>query len=578
MENEKHFNQIAVVLVVLFGLIAYGPVLKLPFFWDDHQIIEQNRFITSWSMENLKHNFTSDVSNQGSNYYRPLQTISNTIDFSLWRLRPFGYHLTNLVIHLINAILIYFLIALFLVDQKIGLFSALIFVVHPIIVQELMIIAGRAELLASLFILITILLFLKEGKFFYFLSLITFSLGLLSKESGIIVLVVLAFLVKQRKKIPRLFPFVFLAILYLFLRSHYVGQPFPKIGPTNVIKFVLWEFPKILFIYVRLLIFPIGLHSHRNLPDYGPECGLFLLIILTLFFLLIKRKSIVGIFSFLWFILFLLPKSPVLISSSFMLDHWVYLSAPGLFIPLILLFQKSQETRRPAWIFLGRVAFFGFLIWMIALVRYNILVRRNDFFNYQRSLKYSNSSRVIYNMGRVYYINGDYAQALTFFQKAIERHPEDRMYRNSLAVSYYKTGTPHKAIEILNRLVKSNPEDELSLINLSVIYIQGKRYDLALDLLEKILKIKPKSEQAYYYMAGLYRRREKWSKAIEFYRRALDINPYHLAARNDLGALYAQMGNYDAARQQWEFVINAKPDSVQTKMNLERLKNIDYNK
>ena len=94
------------IILIVLGFAAYGPTLKVGFLWDDHVIIRNNRYITRWSWENIKHDFTADnTQGTGDQYYRPFQAMSHRIDYTLYGLHPFGYHLSDLLVHIANSIL-----------------------------------------------------------------------------------------------------------------------------------------------------------------------------------------------------------------------------------------------------------------------------------------------------------------------------------------------------------------------------------------------------------------------------------------------------------------------------------------
>ena len=137
--------------IVVLALSAYWPTLRMGFLWDDHVMIEANPSLRHWSSPTSNRIFTPDPFNgHGDPYYRPLQTLANRCDYTLWGLHPFGYHLTNLAFH---------------AGQRrpgrrtrhrarlwpaCGAPAGCLFAVHPIVVEQLMIIAGRAELMTLL--------------------------------------------------------------------------------------------------------------------------------------------------------------------------------------------------------------------------------------------------------------------------------------------------------------------------------------------------------------------------------------------------------------------------------------------
>ena len=86
-------------MLVLLAFAAYAPTLKLGFMWDDHVMIENNPHLGVLvpALELQGYDFTTDVfDGHGDPYYRPAQTLLNRMDFTLWKLRPLGYHITNL--------------------------------------------------------------------------------------------------------------------------------------------------------------------------------------------------------------------------------------------------------------------------------------------------------------------------------------------------------------------------------------------------------------------------------------------------------------------------------------------------
>src|SRR5258708_3476359 len=145
MPDKTSPRQVRLILVLL-GLAAYAPVLRVGFLWDDHVFIEQNPYIRDWKLTTLKHDVTSTVSDGfgDAGYLRPTVTWSNRLDYSIWGLRPFGYHLTSLLLHLGNTLLLYELILVLGCTPMTALLTSCLFAVHPIGVEGLIFVTGRA--------------------------------------------------------------------------------------------------------------------------------------------------------------------------------------------------------------------------------------------------------------------------------------------------------------------------------------------------------------------------------------------------------------------------------------------------
>src|SRR5262245_54598983 len=158
MRVSGRAKAIFAAILVLAGLLTFGSTLRVGFLWDDHEMIENNPHISPLNLDNLRVAFTSDVFlGKGDAYYRPLQTVFNMIDYAIWKTNPFGFHLTNLTIHIVNAILLFGLLAALSIEIQVAFLASLCFVVHPIIVEQLLIIAGRAELMSLMFTLLALI-------------------------------------------------------------------------------------------------------------------------------------------------------------------------------------------------------------------------------------------------------------------------------------------------------------------------------------------------------------------------------------------------------------------------------------
>ena len=115
------FSLLTILLIVMIAISIYANSFKNSFIWDDQALVLDNPYIKSTNY--IKEIFTKHLfhgSGTVSNFYRPMQSLTLLIDYHFWRLNPFGYHLTNLFFHTLNAILIYFLILLITKNQKIA--------------------------------------------------------------------------------------------------------------------------------------------------------------------------------------------------------------------------------------------------------------------------------------------------------------------------------------------------------------------------------------------------------------------------------------------------------------------------
>ncbi len=130
MPNLKN-NFLSVLLIIIIGGGIYANSLPNSFVYDDLVTVEENLFIRDWG--NLGKFFSADYYSRSEEYsFRPLVTLTYFSDYAIFGLNPRGYHLTNLILHLLTGIALFFLGKKFLPGTIAPLLTALIFVVHPV--------------------------------------------------------------------------------------------------------------------------------------------------------------------------------------------------------------------------------------------------------------------------------------------------------------------------------------------------------------------------------------------------------------------------------------------------------------
>lgn len=449
----------------LLGLVAYHPVLKLGFLWDDHVLIEANSYIRQWTVENLKHDLGSTVSNGvgDEGFMRPVVTWSNRLDYSFWSLNPFGYHLTSLLLHIANALLLYELILLLGFTSMTALLTSVLFVVHPIGVEGLICVTGRATFLSFFFGLLTLLLMAKPSWPAVLAGLVTFMLALGSKEVSVI-LPGLMFLVWVVRKAPKkhyllLIPMGGVLLSYLLFRTYVFGAAAPLSTPSFMARFFSQAFPRILNHYVALLLVPWNLHSHRMIMRMSHLWPVALgLWIFLLGWSTRNRKKMPWLFlSVNWLVLTLLPPSAAMFTGGFILDHWGYWMAPAVLLPIGILFDRLWTKRRIASAQWRAMLFFPLLLSYALLTHLNIELRGTDEKMFRWALRFTESHPINYNLGILLLKSGRALEAIPYLEDVRAAYPEDLNNLHALALAYWETGHPKVALKILKMLVQYHP-------------------------------------------------------------------------------------------------------------------------
>ncbi len=161
LAKEKSIAAFTVILVSAFSLLLYLNATHGNFVYDDFKIIVDNSFIKEWKY--FPGLFTNDYfAFSGELSYRPLVTITYFIDYAIWRLNPFGFHLTNILLHTGNTALFYLFLTAVLQNKKAILFSVLFFATHPLLIETVNAVGYREDLLSATFLLVSLRYFLKS--------------------------------------------------------------------------------------------------------------------------------------------------------------------------------------------------------------------------------------------------------------------------------------------------------------------------------------------------------------------------------------------------------------------------------
>ena len=521
-------NLIFAVVIIIASFAVYFNSLQNEFLWDDKVLISENETIKDWKY--TKEAFTTHLyhgSQNASNFYRPILKLSFMLDWQLWGKNVVGWHLTNIILHTTNALLIFFLFSLILKDKIASFIMAMFFAVHPLFTSAVTYISGRADPLALFFMLISFLLFTKSR---YALSLLFFIFAILTKETAII-LPLLLFAYGRKGDCPRrgLSPFLFVCIIYGILRFTVLNFPYvPTLTGDSVLSLRLATMVKIIFIYLKLLVLPFGLHMERNVPYVKsflePEVMLSVIGLVLLGYLVYKRRHKEGFFGIMWFFIALLPVSNIKPLNMSMAEHWMYVPAIGLFSCVGLvsarLMQRSLARRIALWsFFLAVILFFSTLT--IAQNR----IWKNDKVFYDYFLKYVPDSYVgRTNMGNIYSREGKIGMAIREYKKALEICPHYTAAHYNLARRYFQLRERNKAAWHIERALAYFPTLAESYYWLGILY----EYN----------------EKCVWHGAGFER-----EKAAAAYRKALKIDPQYRAARNNLRILDSEApGRYNRSK------------------------------
>ena len=544
----------AALLIAVLGLAAYAGALGGEFVYDDARLVQNNLYIKQWA--HLGRIFTEDIgAGAGSiynhyNFYRPLQMLSYMVDHTLWGREPFGYHLTSVLCHVAAALAFFVFACMVTGDRRAGFAAAALYVVHPVHVEAVAYIAGRADSLVAFFMLVCLIMYLKHlasGRTAaYLISLAAFVAACMSKEYALITPAFIALYHYAFRKAWRwraFAPFLGILAAYLLLRATVFN--FPVVGRPQ--HGALFERLPGMFIayfeYIRLIVLPVGLHmeygsSLFRLAEPRALAGAALLAGTAWLLARARRSSPVAFFSLGWFLVGLLPVSNLFPINAYLAEHWLYVPLMGV---AILAGQGLAALGRGARLRAVAVAVF------IAAVAYlaALTVRQNGYWKdsitfYETTLHFSpDNGRIYANLATEYLRLGRHEKAVEVYKTAIANMRDTAGAYNNLGITYASLGRNAEAVEAYRKAIEENPSFAEAYNNLGVSYAEMGDRAGAVEAFGRAIELNPGYADAYNNLGSELADPQA---AIAAYERALAADPYHASACYNLGRAYEAAG------------------------------------
>ena len=460
----------SILLIVVIGFAVYANSLGGKFLFDDENLVTSNPLVKGYSNAILRV-FASDrmlFAGEKSAFYRPLQLVTYALDYRIWRLDPFGYHLTNIILHILVSLSIYWLASILFKNNTLSFLAALLFVVHPIHTVVVSYISTRAESLYLLFTLSCLIFYIKysnTGVMLYCIATIfSYSLALFSKENSLILpALILLYHYSFRVKIRPLgfISILAMALAYLVARMTLLRHMVSDVAYTGTFLDRLPGFFDAVFTYLRLMVLPFDLHIEYGMPIFTftePKVIAGIIIICVLIFCVYRtaKTNKLAFFSLSWFLITLMPVSNLYPLNAYMSENWMYLPSIGLFIILAEYINRLYQNDR------FRIFVIACVIFLLSFYSY-LTFRQNYTWEepiafYERTLKYApNSPRIYHNLGLEYNRRGDKDRAIEMYKKAIRLNLNPAESYNNLGSLYSKIGKTEDAILMYKQSIELDP-------------------------------------------------------------------------------------------------------------------------
>ena len=477
---------------------------------DDTLLIVQNEgYLTQPS--NIFDTFRHDVfynptlpQEMANVYYRPLLTMSFMWDSIVGGQSRLFCHLTNVALHMANTYIVLILLSLLAVSAAAAFWGALFFAIHPVLAQAVCWVPGRNDSLLALFVLLSVIFFVKyirtQKPVFLLSHVLSFAFGLFTKETAIAVpLIVFTFCwIYENKKafLDRIWTFLLLyavvIVPWFFLRANVVSQSKANLSIGALTESFIRNIP-VYFQMVQKLVLPVNLSLLSTPQDHNYLLLAVALLLLAALFYFSRNVSYKKVlFGFLWFNAFLLPTFLVHILTGF--EHRVYLPFIGFLIMLLETdFLKDLKLRHSYRLYTS----VAFLVLLFAINLNHVKAFSNGFEFWKTASDSSpHSSLAKLNYGARLTEQGKLPEALQVYLEGININPLEPKLHNNIGIIYARTGKLDPAEQEFKKEIEINPLYSDAHFNLGVLYSQKHDLPRAIDCWMKALELNPNHERA----------------------------------------------------------------------------------
>ncbi len=592
---------VGITSVLLLGLLVYSNSFVASFQLDDYYTIVDNLKIRS-----LSH--TSDWWHFAQN--RPVSIFTFALNYHFFQLEVWSYHAVNLIIHLTNAILVWWLCLLIfsspaMEDNRmnrfkydIGIIAALLFVSHPLATASVTYIVQRMASLVSLFYLLSIAMYLKarleqklniSALLFYIAAAISAMLALKTKENAytlpFAILLVETFFMRKSALKKGLGDFksigilvIGLAVLFIipFLTTFSGIKPvMPSLGKTPVIvtplNYLYTQF-SVIVKYIQLLVLPVNqnvdydwemvdtLFSFHTLASL-----IFLISFLVLAVYLFKKQRLIS-FGIFWFFLTLAVESSIIPLADMIFEHRTYLPSVGFFLILTYtVFYFFAEKNK------GLI--FG-IVGILLLTNSILTFERNKVWKDGVSLwtdainKSPNVTRPLINRGFAYVRIEQWDKAIADYTRAIEL---DSVYNyeaySKRGIAYGNIGEWWKAIADCSKAIELEPKLVKGYYNRAVAWASLGKAEMAVQDFNFVLGLDANFEKVNYQRGALLMNLGYYDRALIDFNKEFSIHKPTAEQIYNRGFVNEKLNKWDMAIEDYTTSINLDPDYVSAHYN-----------
>lgn len=592
-------HQAVLGLGLALTFIAYCGTVAFDFAYDDRSQVVGNPWIRSWHF--VPRYFTTNVWGFHNpavlgNYYRPLFFLWLRVNYMLFGLRPWGWHLTSLLAHLGVTLLVYYLASKLFGDRLTAATAALIFGIHPVHIEAVAWVSGVTDPSMTFLVISSFLCYLescREGRRSWAgwaASLGLYALAMLAKETAIVLpLLIFAHqwilgpgagerdapgskVARLRRGIRYAAPYLALIPVYLLVRATALRGLSHVITPLSLSTIAL-TWPSLLWFYLRLLVWPLGLSpcyetpyiSHAELLNFFAPAGGVIGAALILWLWagwaansVTSRsgtaKSRAIAFASAWLLVPILPlfNLSVFPKGDLVHDRYLYLPSVG-FSLLLALGLRELKTGGGKLFGQPGVQVVSGLALTVLLVLGTVLqslMWADDLLLYTRGLRAAPSNRIVkLNLGIIACERGLYEPGMKLYRELIEQYPDFWLGYYNLGYAYYKLGNLEEASRYLGRASELNLLSPTAFLYLGLTRMKMGRLNEAEPLLRHAVQAAPEGSPGYHFALGIVLKAQGDLKgALDEFKAELQADPEEQAARDQIAEIEMRLRSLDSGK------------------------------
>lgn len=595
--SSTRYNILIYIVILIMIFAVYWQVINHEFItFDDNIYVTDNASVKNgiglrgvlWAFK-----FTDSKSQA---YWHPVTWLSHMLDCQLFDLNAGMHHLTSLLLHAANSLLLFYILSSATGDLWRSAFVATLFALHPVNVDSVAWIAERKNVFSTFFWMLTMLSYVyytrRPDIIRYFVAILFFVLGLLSKP----MLVTLPFALLlfdywplerfelgqpglQKRLIFRIIlekiPFFILSFVSVYLSSVSLRRTGNLTSVDLVPMNLRLENAIVSYAaYIGKMVWPSGLSVYYPFPAsiavWKIIASLILLVSVTIFVLFkMGRFRFLGT-GWFWFIGTLVPVSGVVQGGLWpmMADRWAYIPYIGLFVIISWGGYELLNKYRLKNILAAAISL-TILFVLSGATSVQVKYWQDSKSIYKHALEVGPVNPVMLNnMGNALVKEGKLSEAVGSYKEALLLKPDYAKAHNNLATAFYKLGRIDESVRYYSEALRYGPNFYKAHNNFGCLLMElGKEKDAMFHFTEA-LRVNPDYDEAHYNLGLLLFRQGRIEQAVSHYARAVSLNPYYAEAYNNLGLAYYKLGRTGYAVKHYNEALRLDPNMAEAHVNL----------